>query len=267
VALQHQLDWLKHQLFGRKSEKQLIEHPRQASLFTEREPSPPATPKESQVQSHTRTQRSSDEVNDAGLRFDESVPQKIIELSLPEREGKQADQYDIIDYKDTCRLAQQPGSYVLLVYRRQVVCHKRTQSVGSVPAPTGVLEGSYVDVSLLAGLTVEKAVYHLPLYRQHQRMLDSGIRVSRASLVNWIQKRIELLRPIYQAQLRQILQSKVLAMDEVSIKAGRKGKGKMKQTYFCPLYGDLDEVALYLVAKPGGCCMPWRSSTALPAPC
>ena len=35
-----------------------------------------------------------------------------------------------------------------------------------------------------AGLMVDKAVYHLPLYRQHQRMLDSGIRVSRSTLLN-----------------------------------------------------------------------------------
>nr|WP_269748077.1 transposase [Alteromonas macleodii] len=95
---------------------------------------------------------------------------------------------------------------------------------------------------------VDKAVYHLPLHRQHQRMLDSGITLSRATLINWIQKGIELLRPIAKAQWQHILQSKILAMDEVPIKAGRtKGAGRkpghMKQTYFWPLYGDSDEVA------------------------
>jgi transposase len=106
-----------------------------------------------------------------------------------------------------------------------------------------VLEGCFADVSSLAGLMVDKAVYHLPLYRQHQRMLDSGVTVSRASLINWIQEGIELLRPIYQAMLRQMLQSSVLAMDEVPMKAGLKHKGKMQQTYFWPSYGAQDEVA------------------------
>lgn len=106
-----------------------------------------------------------------------------------------------------------------------------------------VLEGCYADVSLLAGLMVDKAVYHLPLYRQHQRLLDSGIQLSRATLINYIQKAIGLLEPIYQAQHDHILQSKVLAMDEVPMKAGRKSKGKMQQTYFWPIYGEEDEVA------------------------
>jgi transposase len=75
-------------------------------------------------------------------------------------------------------------------------------------------------------------------------MLYSRVSVSRATLINWIQKGIELLRPIYQAMLRQMLQSSVLAMDEVSMKVGRKQKGKMQQTYLRPIYGEQDEVAV-----------------------
>jgi transposase len=43
---------------------------------------------------------------------------------------------------------------------------------------------------------------------------------------------------------RQMLQSRVLTMDEVPMKAGRKQKGKMQQTYFWLIYGEQDEVAL-----------------------
>ena len=42
-----------------------------------------------------------------------------------------------------------------------------------------------------------------------------------------MQKASDLLKPIYLAQLRHILLSKTLAMDETPIKAGRSGKGKM----------------------------------------
>jgi transposase len=132
----------------------------------------------------------------------------------PELQGADADQYELVDTKETCRLAQQPGSYVVLRFRRQVVRHKTMQAIKDTPAPTNVLEGCYCDVSLLAGLVVDKTVYHLPLHRQHQRMLDSGITLSRATLINWIQKGIELLRPIAKAQWQHILQSNILAMDE-----------------------------------------------------
>ncbi len=246
AELEHQLDWFKRQLFGRKSEKQIIDNPQQGGLFDSAPIPPSSPPATTEVKSHQRKsnkQRSDENVNDTGLRFEESVPQQIIDLAAPELEGENADQYEVIDYKETCRLAQQPGSYVVLRYRRPVLRHKALQTLTTSPAPANVLEGCYVDVSLLAGLMVDKAVYHLPLYRQHQRMLDSGITVSRASLTNWIMKAIELLRPIYRAMYKHILLSKVLAMDEVPIKAGRKAKGKMKQTYYWPIYGEDDEVA------------------------
>lgn len=246
-VLQHQNDWFKRQLFGRKSEKQLIDLSHQPLLkgLGGDDTSEACTAVGVEVKGHKRQskkQRSGEEVNDTGLRFDESVPQKIIELPAPELSGKDADQYEIIDHKETVRLAQQPGSHTVLIYRRPVVRHKPTQSLTEVPAPSNVLEGCYADVSLLAGLMVDKAVYHLPLYRQHQRMLDAGVHISRATLTNWLKKGIELLRPIYQAQWRHVLQSKTLAMDEVPIKAGRKNKGKMKQTYYWPIYGESDEV-------------------------
>ncbi len=247
AVLEHQNDWFKRQLFGRKSEKQLLDSSHQPLLngLETALPENQSVPSSTDVKAHKRhhqTQRNGTEVNDTGLRFDDTVPQKIIELSAPELSGDDADQYEIIDYKETIRLAQQPGSYTVLIYRRPVVRHKTSQSLTEVTAPTNVLEGCYADVSLLAGLMVDKAVYHLPLYRQHQRLSDAGIQVSRATLTNWVKKGIELLKPIYQAQCRHVLQSQVLAMDEVPIKAGRKRKGKMKQTYYWPIYGESDEV-------------------------
>jgi transposase len=98
------------------------------------------------------------------LRFDDSVPQQIIEVPAQELTGEDVQQYDIIDYKDTCRLAQQPGSYTVLIYRRPVLRHKSQQTLVTLPAPVNVLEGCFADVSLLAGLMLDKAVYHLPLY-------------------------------------------------------------------------------------------------------
>jgi transposase len=245
ATLSHQLDWFKRQLFGTKSEKQLIDNPGQAGLFSSEkfvEPSPASI----DVKPHKRKSNkkfNGDEVNDTGLRFDETVPTKIIDVQAPELQGLDADQYETIGYKETTRLAQQPGSYTVLVYRRPIVRHKIQQTLNTPEAPSNVLEGCYADVSLIAGLMVDKGVYHLPLYRQHQRMLDSGITISRATLINWMHKGIALLKPIYQAQLKSIIDSAVLAMDEVPMKAGRKSKGKMNKSYFWPMFGDKNEIA------------------------
>ncbi len=74
-------------------------------------------------------------------------------------------------------------------------------------------------------------------------MHAAGLTISRSSLSNWVHRPIDLLEPIYQSQLDSVLRSRVLAMDETPIRAGRKSKGKMRTSYFWSIYGDQHEVA------------------------
>ena len=152
VILEQKLDWFKRQLFGHKSEKQLLEDDSsQGSLFD-------AATKDTlagastEIKAHTRKsnkQLNGDKVNDTGLRFDASVPTNVIDIQAPELQGDNANDYEIIGYKETNRLAQQPGSYTVLIYRRPVVRHKSEQTVKTVAAPSNVLDGCYADVSLI----------------------------------------------------------------------------------------------------------------------
>jgi transposase len=254
-ALKQQLDWFKRQLFGRKSEKRLLDHPDQldlGKLLGDSQPPAESPPTEKITYTRRRgKQRSDDCVTDAGLRFDERVPIESIELSAPQLQGADADQYEIIDYKVTRRLAQRPGSYVVLEYRRPVLRDKRQSTLMEVPAPSSVLDGSLADVSFLAGLLIDKFLYHLPLYRQHQRLADAGITLSRSTLTRYVQQAIALVEPIHDAQWLHILQSKVLAMDETPIKAGRAGKGALKTTWYWPVYGEDNEICFTWSASRG----------------
>lgn len=174
------------------------------------------------------------------LRFDPSLPVEEIHLPPPEGSGG-----EVIGEKVTYRLAQQPGVYVLLKYVRPLI--KRTDgTLACAPAPAGVLGRSAADVSLLASMVIDKLRYHLPLYRQHQRMQAAGVKLARSTLTNWVHRTADLLDPIYEAQLLSILSSDVLAMDETPIKAGRRDRGKMQTVYFWPLHGDQRHVAFPL---------------------
>ena len=244
-AQQQQLDWFKRQLFGEKSEKRLeLDNPDQMDLGSAFKVAEPAPPPETEKISYERRKkkRSDDCVTDQGLRFDDNVPVTVIPMEAPELKGENADQYEIIDYKVTRRLAQRPGSYEVLEYRRPVLRHKSSQTLTATPAPSGLFDRSIADVSLIAGMLIDKFVYHLPLHRQHQRMATCGVTLSRSTLTQLVQRGIELLRPIYDALLASVLQSDVLAIDETPIKAGRKEKGKMQKAYFWPVYGLQDEV-------------------------
>ena len=57
-------------------------------------------------------------VTDAGLRFSDDVLVETRYLMPLELKGPDADQYEIIGTKTTCRLAQRPASYVVIQYDR-----------------------------------------------------------------------------------------------------------------------------------------------------
>jgi hypothetical protein len=130
-----------------------------------------------------------------------------------------------------------------------VIKRKDTQELSCPPAPPAVFEKSFPDVSCVAGLLIEKFVFHLPLYRQPQRLLQAGIRLSRSTLTQWVQRAADLLEPIYYALLSSILQSWLLVMDETPLKAGRREKGKLHRGYLWPIYGDQDEGAFPFAAS------------------
>jgi transposase len=249
AALRQQLDWFKRQLFGRKSEQRLdidpaIQGDLLAALGVAIPPCPQDLPQETITYQRRKKQRD-DAVNDSGLRFDDGVPVETIAVSDPDIEAIPADRRVLIGEKVTCRLAQRPGSYIILKYVRPVYKLIEDQTVVTTPAPANVLEKCVVDVSCLAGMLVDKFCFHLPLHRQHQRLAQCGIQVSRSSLTTWVSRAIDLLRPIVVAQHQQVLHSRVIAMDETPIKAGRQQQGRMRQAYFWPIYGDADEMVFH----------------------
>ncbi len=245
--LKRQLDWFKKQMFGTKSERRLVQTSPDQLLLNGLlgevlKPEPAETETITYQRGKAKKNRGSDCVTDSGLRFDDSLPVEVIEVAIPELHGPDAEQYEVIGTNSLYRLAQRPASLVVLRYDLTVVKHKASNDIVNTPAPAGVFDQSLADVSFLVGMLVDKFMYHLPLYRQHQRLQQAGITLSRTTLTNLTKRSIELLRPIAESQLRSILQSKILAMDETPVKAGRAGKGKMKTGWFWPVYGDQDEI-------------------------
>lgn len=253
-TLQSQLDWFKRQLFGGKSEKRLTIDPAiQTDLLATLGKALPATPQpETEKISYERRKSRSDKaVTDTGLRFDDSVPVETIVLSSPELVDVPEDEQVLIMEKISYRLAQRPGSYVIIKTIRPVIKRKDTDELITPLAPANVLDKSIADVSFLAGMLVDKFMYHLPLYRQQQRLRQCGIDIARPTLLS--SRAIALLEPIFDAQFEHILLSRVLAMDETPIKAGRKSKGKMRQGYLWPIYGEADEIVFgYTPSRAAG---------------
>lgn len=245
-ALRAQIEWFKRQVFGQKSERYAPQPDTQqmhlGELMAVVPPAPEAT---QEVPGHTRRKARSDFADDSTSVpfFDEAkVPVVSIEVANPEVQGLSPEQYEVVGQKVSHRLAQRPGAYVVLKYVRPVIKRRDTQTLHCPAAPVGVIEGSRADVSFVAGVILDKFQWHLPLYRQHQRLIEAGFNLSRQWLTQLVQQGAQLLEPIYDAQLQSIRASRVIAVDETPIKAGRAGPGKLKAGYFWPAYGEQDEV-------------------------
>lgn len=247
AQLRTQLEWFKRQIFGQKSEKRHIASAGEQGIlgagFTAiPDTAPPNT--KSRIDAHERETKPKHPAGDETNLFfdDKKVPVEVIALANPDIEGLSPDQFEVIGEKVSHRLAQRPGSYVILKYVRQVIKRRDTQVLSCPALPAGVLDGSRADVSFIAGLLIDKLVYHLPFYRQHQRLAAAGVRVSRPWLTQIGQGAIALIEPIFDAMLASIRASRVIKMDETPIKAGLAQPGKMKAGYMWPVLGQEDEI-------------------------
>ncbi len=251
-----QVRWFQRQLFGKTSERRVIE-PSKKQLFLGEQFHKETGKEETQtVAQHERKKRKtrSTDGDDQNLFFDESeVPVEEIEIANPEAVGLSEDEYEVISQKTSYRLAQRPGAYVILKYVRDVIKKtggaKDEQKISCPALPESVFEKSHADVSFLAGLLIDKFQYHLPLYRQHQRLESAGIKVSRAWLTQLVHRCGDLLEPIFNALVESIRASRVKLMDETPVKAGRKKKGKMQAAYFWPVMGGKEIAFLYFNSR------------------
>ena len=159
------------------------------------------------------------------------VPVERIELVREQIRSRRPDQYEMIGHKSTYRLAQRPGSYVVLEYVRPVI---KREELGAGRRAARQPNGR--ELSRQApGRQVPVALTALPRTPAPWR---GGCHGQPAVLTQLTQAAIGLLAPVYEAQLTSIRMSHVIAMDETPIKAWRSGHGKMKMTYFWLLYGD-----------------------------
>ena len=160
LALTHQLDWFRRQLFGKKSERFAPEPDPAQMHLGEVLPIPAlAIQKVKIVPAHTRRLAHKDGAQSGEELpfFDESqVPLESIVLVHEHAKDLQSGEFELIGEKITYRLSQRPGSYVILKYRRPVMKRKDTQEILTAPAPSGFLEGSRADVSFAAGLLMDK---------------------------------------------------------------------------------------------------------------
>lgn len=251
--LEHQIRWFKKQIFGPKSERRaddIMPLTGTQGKLLELPEVPRPTVETTAIKGYVRKKSTkivaNDNASETGLRFGPEIEVKEIAVPNPVTSGLDESQYEVLGENVSEKLCQRKGSYYVERRRQQRIKVKESGKIIEDKAPERIISSPYADLSVLVGMTTDKFLYHLPLYRQHQRMTAQGVYISRGTLTNWTHEFIDLFEPVYEAQWRSVLESSVLSMDETPHKAGRRnGGGKMSKCYFWFLYGDRKEVVIH----------------------
>jgi len=164
LEAERQLAWFKKQLFGQKSEKRSgpITEVDQLSLGEKAEGERRPVQETISVKAHAREiKKPAEAKEEPAPRFDDSVPRTRRVILPPEAEGLDESQYTVLDERVTLRLVQTPAIYRVEEIVRPVVKLRNEGRIVTAPAEPGVLERSLADVSVLAGLLIDKFRFHL----------------------------------------------------------------------------------------------------------
>jgi transposase len=239
AKLQHQLEQLLRQRYGKKGEKV---DPDQLTLFahdilTQTEPMAPA-PQAPEPAAKPKS-------NGHGRKpLPASLPRKRVvhDVSMDERSCPDCgDTRGPIGEEVREQLEYVPASLVVLQHvRPKYACRRCAAHVviaARLPEP---IEKGLPGTGLLAHVITSKFADHLPLYRQQGIFKRHGVELNRSTLCDWMAASAGLLEPIVKAMIRRVLSSKVIGTDDTSVTVqDHAGKGS-KTGRFWVYLGDRD---------------------------
>jgi len=236
--LKEQLDWLKRQIFGKRSERIVSDEAQQQLFFVGFEPEPEPKKKTKPVNAHNRQIPDRDGKDKIELPSD--LPVKTTILDVPEAEkfcqetGEALVQIGVEVFQ---KLAHEPGSYYIKKIIRPKYAKPKSQEAGIMIAelPDSLLPKCRADESLLAEIVTKKFADHLPIYRIEQILKRDGIKISRKLLSQWVIRSGMALKPLYELMVTMILRSGNVFIDESPVKL--QDIGKCKQAYMWVIVG------------------------------
>jgi transposase len=119
------------------------------------------------------------------------------------------------------------------------VYSEQEPAVVIAPLPARLIERGFPGPSLLAHVIISKYEDHLPLYRQEKIFRERyGVKLSRATLAEWVEHGAHWLKPIYEAIKKSLLAGNYLQADETPIRyLDPDLPGKSRTGYLWPTPG------------------------------
>lgn len=123
-----------------------------------------------------------------------------------------------------------PPVYVVRQRHYPVMACRKCETIYGTPTAPEIIEGGIPTAALLAHVTVQKFVDHLPLYRQSEIAKRAGVHLPVSTLAEWIGKVGVALKPLVAYLRKQLYEQAVLHVDETPIQMLNPGAKERSQT-------------------------------------
>jgi transposase len=123
-----------------------------------------------------------------------------------------------IGEETSSQLDYQPASlFVLEHIRPTYACSHCQGHVATAAKPEQPIDKGLPGPGLLAHVVTSKYADHLPLYRQERILERFGVELKRSTLCDWMARAAELLQPLYDRMIEQVLQASVIHTDDTPV--------------------------------------------------
>lgn len=85
------------------------------------------------------------------------------------------------------------------------------------PLPESPIHKCMADTSVLTDIFIDKYVYHLPFYRVIQKYKELGVKLNDSTIYDWFAATCTRLKPIYDCLYEHILSQKYIQIDESTL--------------------------------------------------
>jgi transposase len=148
----------------------------------------------------------------------------------------------------TEELEYEPGKLFVNRYIRPKYVKEKQDGVLIGDLPSRPIEKGIPGPGLLAQISIDKFVDHLPLDRQVKRyQRESGFRIPPSTLGGWLAHECRILAPLYEELRKMILAGNYIQADESPIKVleKKKGKGKAHRGYQWVYHSPIERLVLF----------------------
>ena len=210
--LQSQLAYLKHKLFGQRSEK--ID-PAQLLLFKELQAQVEALAEEVEHEEITYTRRK----GHGRKPLPDDLPVEEVEYPLEDTdcpccgEPMQTIGKEVTDEAD-----YHPGSlFIRRHVRPKYACRKCQEGVHIAPMPPRPIDKGIAGPGLLAHVLTSKYADHVPLNRLRGMLMRHRFDVAESTLCDWVGRMADLLTPLYDGLRAELLRGRLIQSDDTTV--------------------------------------------------